>query len=128
MDKRTTLLISFTGVVFFTLSLFSTQLGICNINSSCVFIFDPIAETLLVFVTLFFLSLLTYSIRDETYKIWFRFSRIWVPLTVLLVLITPEYSNSLIPIEKGAVSFIFSILFLLISLIIIITKSLSSKK
>lgn len=72
---------------------------------------------------LFLFSLITYKMREEIYKTWFYFARWWVPLSMLLVLISPEYSNDwMFPIEKGSVAFVTSLLFTVISLILIAWK------
>ncbi|OHA99241.1 MAG: hypothetical protein A3E32_02655 [Candidatus Zambryskibacteria bacterium RIFCSPHIGHO2_12_FULL_38_37] len=128
INKKITLLIS--GVISILL-LSINYLGTyetCYFSGICAEILATILRTLYIFIPLSILSLLTYNMADQVYRIWFKFIRIWIPLTIFLVVLSPKYSNSLIPIEKGSVSFVFSVLFLLISLIIIITKSLSSKK
>jgi len=121
-------IISLIGVLSFIVFLFATKLGICSINSSCIFTTDPIAETLLIFIPVFILSLITHKLKNETFQAWLKFSYVWIPLTIILTLLVPEYSNSLVPVEKAGVSFLMSALFLLISLIIIIKKSFFSKK
>jgi hypothetical protein len=82
-----------------------------------------------IFLPLFLLSLITYKMRDEIFRTWMKFTYVWVPLTLILVFIAPEYQNSWLPIyEKGFVSFVMSFLFLLISLILIIVRHISLKK
>lgn len=58
--------------------------------------------------------------RDEIYQMWFKFARWWVPVSMFLIFITPEYGGGLFnPIQKGSVAVGLSALFFLISLIII---------
>ena len=115
MTKKNFLFFSLIGLIVFIISFFSTQIGICKISSSCIFIFDPIAETLIIFVPFFLLSLIIYKMRDEIFKSWLKFTYIWIPLTIILTLLAPEYSQSLLPIfTKGFISFFFSIVFLVV--------------
>jgi len=73
-------------------------------------------------IPLFFLSLITYWMRNEVYEAWFRFARWWIPLSMLAIFIAPEYSSDwMYRIEKGSVAFITSALFVAISTIIILT-------
>ena len=80
---------------------------------------------LLPSIPLFLLSLITYFLCDEVFHTWIKFALVWIPLTILLTLAAPEYSQSLLPIVKSSVSFWFSALFFLISLVIVIWKWVS---
>ena len=76
-----------------------------------------------IFIPLFLFSLITYKMRNEVFKTWIKFVYAWLPLTLILVFIAPEYVNSWLPIyEKGFVSFIMSSIFLVVSLFIIFIK------
>lgn len=124
MKKKYVLVTSVIGTLVFFASLFPENTGICNlVNASCVFFFDPIAENLLPIIPLFLLSLITYKMRDEVYRAWIRFAYVWIPLSMFLILIAPEYSADwMFPIVKGTVAFFSSLLFVIISLIIIVWK------
>ena len=75
------------------------------------------------FIGAFIFSLITYFMREEIYRAWFKFARWWIPLSIVLIFILPEYSHDwLFPIEKGAGVFVTSALFVLISAVIIIWK------
>jgi len=92
---------------------------------------DFLSEVIIIlapFIAIFLLSLITYKMRDEIFRAWIKFTYVWVPLTLVLTFLAPEYDSSLLPITKSVVSFGMSFLFLIISLIIIITKSISLKK
>lgn len=130
MNKRTVLAISFTGSLVFLVTLFAKQLGLCSVvNSSCVEIFDPIAENFSAFIPLLLVALITYKVREEVYRTWFRFARIWIPLSMLAILVAPEYSSDwMFSIEKGTVAFFSSVLFVLISLIIVLVSWSTTRK
>lgn len=76
------------------------------------------------FVPLFLFSLITYKMRDEVYRAWLRFAYVWVPLSMVLIFLAPQYSTDwMYPVEKGTVAFLTSALFVIISLILIVWKS-----
>jgi hypothetical protein len=81
-------------------------------------------------IPLFLLSLITYKMREEIFRAWLKFSYVWIPLTMLAILVSPEYGNALLPIEKGTVGVFFSLLYIIISLLIIAYKyfTLKSKR
>ena len=126
MTKKKVLIVGLISIALFVISIFSQEIRLCPVYSysSCSSFFDMFAENIFVFIPLFLLSLITYKMQDEIFHTWLKFTYVWVPLTIILTFLSPEYGNSLLPIEKSSVSFVMSFLFLLISLIIIITKSL----
>ena len=127
MTKRNTLLISgLISITIITINYLGTY-AICNSNRDCAHLLTNIIWILYIFVPLFLLSLITYKMQDEIFHKWLKFVYIWVPLTIILVLISPEYGNSLFPIEKDSVSFFMSVLFLLISIILILSNHFSLK-
>ena len=130
MTKQKIFLIS--GIItisFFVLDKIGTyQLCGRYAIGNCPFLIHDILGTIIIFLPVFLISIIVYKMRDEVYRSWIKFTQIWVPLTILLIIISPEYGNSLLPIEKGSVSFFMSLLFLVISLVIIITKSVSLRQ
>ncbi len=67
--------------------------------------------------------------RDEVYRAWLRFSYVWIPLSMLLIFLAPEYtSNRMFPVVKGTVAFFSSLLFVIISPILIAWKWFSSHR
>ena len=92
------------------------------------FLYDIII-ILSIFIPILILSLITYKMRDEVFGLWSKFTYVWLPLTLILVSIAPEYMNSWLPIyEKGFVSFVMSAIYLLASCVIIVVKYVSLKK
>lgn len=86
------------------------------------------AMTFFPIVSLFLLSLITYKMREEVYHAWLRFSYVWIPLSMLTIFLAPEYSADwMFPIVKGTVAFFSSLLFVIISLIIIIWKYFATR-
>lgn len=127
--KKNILIVSGVGVLVLLIWNYIGNYRICDIVSGngsageCPFFLTGIAMIFFPIFPLFFFSLLTYKMRQESYETWFRFARWWIPLSMILVLLAPEYSNDwMFPITKGSVAFITSILFTPISLILITWK------
>ena len=130
-QKRLTFLILTLGIILFTISVLSREIGYCPSYSysSCVVVFNALAEMLLLVFPALFLFFVVYFMRNEIYEAWFLFTRWWIPLSMLSVLVAPEYAHDwMYPIEKGNVAFGMSIIFILVSVLIIIVKFLSLKK
>jgi hypothetical protein len=72
------------------------------------------------FVLLF--SFITYKMRDEVSHAWINFTKWWVPLQILLVLLTPESSGGyfVVILDKQFTAIILSGLFVIISLFIVL--------
>lgn len=97
--------------------------------TNCPFILTDIGVNLFPFIPLFLLSLLTYKMRDSVYRAWLRFTLVWIPLSMLLIWIAPEYpENWMTPFAKGPVAFFSSVLFCVISGIVIVSKYLYLRK
>lgn len=84
---------------------------------------------LLPIIPLFLFSIITYKMRDEVYRAWTRFSYVWIPLSMVAIFLAPEYSADwMFPIEKGSVAFFSSLIFAVISLLLIIYKYFASRR
>ncbi|MDP3646097.1 MAG: hypothetical protein Q8R25_03345 [bacterium] len=94
-----------------------TEYGQCmDVLYSTVVNFFPI-------IAVFLITLIIYWMRDEIYQAWFRFARWYVPIAMLLILITPEYGGGLFnPVQKGSVAFVLTALFFVVSLLLIAVK------
>ena len=125
MSKKTLLLTSgIVTLVLLAIGTFGTY-KICNNSEICINILHYFFLYFLPFLPLFILALITYKMRDEVYRAWLRFSYVWVPLSMLLILLAPEYTTDwMYPVVKGTVAFFSSILYLVISLVLIVIKSL----
>src|SRR3989344_8555185 len=89
--------------------------------SNCPLVLTGIGINLLPIIPLFLLSLITYKMREEVYRAWLRFAYVWIPLSLLLIFLAPEYTYDwMFPVVKGTVAFFTSLLFVVLSLIIIL--------
>src|SRR3989344_5028266 len=124
MAKNNTLIVSLVMTVVFVALLFATKFGICAPNDfACTDSLDPIAQVISIFLPVFLLASITYFMREEVYRTWFRFARWWVPLSVFVTLVTPTTHDWLYPLaSKAGVAFLTVISFFIISFIIIAWK------
>lgn len=127
VTKRKVFVVSAHMVVLFVL-LFSLD-ATCDYGFTymCARYWEQIrafSEVMFVSIPLFLLSILTFFLREEVFKAWSRFALAWVPLTMVLAALSPEYNQSLLPFEKETVSFLFSLLFVIVSLLIIFIQSI----
>ncbi|MBM3261100.1 hypothetical protein FJY93_01640 [Candidatus Kaiserbacteria bacterium] len=67
--------------------------------------------------------------RDEVYRMWVRFSYVWIPLSMIAIFFAPAYSGDwMYPIDKNSIAFLASVLFIVISLAIIAWKYIAIRK
>ncbi len=98
-------------------------------EGSCPFFLSDAIYILFPIIPLFIFSLVTFKMQDKIFQKWWKFARIWVPLSMLAVFISPSYShNWMFPIEKGTVSFLLSLLFVVISAISIAYETYKARK
>jgi len=125
LTKKTILFFSGVSSGFFYLLAFligSEKLCGGSQYTNCTQSANSFFETFLPIFPLLLLSLITYKMRDEIFSTWSKFTIVWIPLSMFAILISPEYGNAFLPIEKITVAGFFSLLYVIISLIIIIWK------
>ena len=127
MKKKEILLGSWlVAIVLLLISKVGT-FSLCDGNYSCAHALANILRSLIPLLALAPLSLIFYFLRDEVFKAWVKFALWWIPLSIVLSYLTPE-NNELFPTGPGVTAYILSALFVLISLIIVLVKSLSLRK
>ena len=112
---------------------FPEEIGLCEYNQiSCVNLYtESLAQPLVIFGLSILMSLVVLLVSSDMASITWRKFAIWgIPLGAILITLTPVSNYGAggigIPnIDREIVTWIVSIAFLLISLIIIATKSLS---
>jgi hypothetical protein len=131
MSKKIVLWASLIGVFLYAVMFFLVQRYGCDEGKFffCKDSFVWIVHIIRIFPIIFLFSLITYKMRNEVFRLWVRFTYVWLPLTLILVFVAPEYQNSWLPVyEKGFVSFVFSATYFLISLILVTIKYISLRK
>lgn len=98
-------------------------------SSNCPFVLTDLGINLLPVMPFFIFTLITYKMRDEVYRAWLRFSLIWVPLSMFLIFLAPEYSTDwMYPITKATVAFLSSVIYCAISGLLIAWKYFVSRR
>lgn len=129
ISKKNVLVISTIGSLIFFVWDYIGNSSLCNFLfaegrlGSCPFTLASLEVLLIPFIPLLILSLITFKMREEVYHAWFRFARWWVPLSIVLIFISPEYSaDQMFRIEKGSVALLTSVIFIIVSVILIVWK------
>ena len=92
----------------------------------------PIARSSFHFlVAASLISLFLFLVNDNIFKKWLIFSLVWLVLSFILILVTPEYSGGWGPNfnpDRETVSIWMGVLFVIISLVLIIWQSVKERK
>ncbi len=88
---------------------------------------NPTVSFFAPLLVVFPFSLITYKMREEVFEAWRDFSYWWIPLSIFLVLITPEGNSVIMSWGKEIPAIGMSALYVLISVIIIMYKYRSLK-
>ena len=130
MTKKLAFLISGMGVLLFLMFGFIADNEYCGgFDQLCT----SIGLILMIFIPTLVFSIVTYFIKDQVFYIWRNFSFFWIPITLVLIFLTPETTgNMLFDMDKQFVAMVLSGLYIIISLFLIIIMSivthLKSKK
>ena len=97
---------------------------------------EPLVFALMPFLPLLLLSLITYKMRDEVFRAWWRFARWWVPVIIAVTLFLNSAGGGGGMGISGAVSAGFDILvlsifyavFVIVSLVKIVRAYLKTKE
>lgn len=123
MKKKKLVIGSLFGVAILIVFLIVSIEGWCNFNFLCQRPHDDsVALILFPIVPLFIFSLITFKMREEIWETWWKFARVWTPLSMLVILFSPSTGNWMIPIEKGSVAFVSMCTFAFISIVLILMK------
>ena len=85
----------------------------------CMQNIDHFADIFFIFLPALLFSLITYPLHERVFRVWRNFALVWVPLTIFLVVITPDTSGSIVAFGKETVAMILSIVFSALSITII---------
>ena len=130
MTKKNVLLTSLAGIVFLLTwdkvgNYFWCDLLIKNgSQGNCPFVLASLESYFIPIFPLFFFSLVTYWMRDEVYRAWFKFAKWWIPGSMLLILLTPSDTGGggfgpQLSFGKPDVALLASLLFFIISTVLV---------
>lgn len=124
--------LGFSGVItlLFAISMYIGAPRLCAITSfNCINLLFDFEIYSLIFVPVFIFSIITYFTNITTFQVWSKFALVWIILSIISIFTTKEMTgNMLFSMDKSFVSIILSGLFVFLSIIIIVIKSLFPKK
>lgn len=125
--KKKMLIFSLFFSIFFLLSYFSINLGICfDYPNSCNNNSKLISAYTILFIPVLFFSLVAFMVNQETFSKWRNFSFYSILVFIILLSFIPLRTHGLdyLPITKSLVSLILTIIYSVVSLFLIIYQSL----
>ena len=130
--KLVVFLISLIGLsIFFLIASTRGVPFFCiEYDRECMKQYDNIAVFFQIFIPTISLSIITFFLRDEIFRAWLKFAYWWMPISIFFIFLSANAGGGGgwgIPtiLDPEFVSFVFSSLFFIISLLIIITRSFS---
>ena len=125
VTKRNVLFFGLIGPLVLLVATFYFK--VCIYGTGCEGYFDPIGYMIPVVIICFpslFFSLITYKMRDEIFQSWLKFAIWWIPLTILFTMASSSTvgQGPGAVSDKGIVDIGMTLIFTVVSLIIIITK------
>ncbi|HBR78871.1 MAG TPA: hypothetical protein DEA46_00385 [Candidatus Moranbacteria bacterium] len=129
--KKNVLFLSIILVASSLVAVFSRQIGIgpSYSYSDCADFFDTLFMIIFPAIPLFIFSLITYPMKENVFQAWWQFTRVWIPISMLAILIAPSYShNWMFPIEKGTVASFSSLIYIITNILIIFSRYYALKK
>jgi hypothetical protein len=133
MNKKNILLSGFLGTVIFCILKYFDH-GFWP--QDCAYSNPPILDCgkefiyylSVVFTPLFFFSLATYRMKEGIFLSWKKFTLIYLFIYLFIVLVSPWIGGDYLTFEKELVSKFLTEIYFLISLILIVYKSIKLRK
>jgi hypothetical protein len=124
MKKNIVLAVSFVLSVILVIVDRIGTVALCggSFYSNCIDrLFDIIFLSVFIF-PIFFFSLLTFFLKEAIFRTWLHFSYWWIPLSIILILISDPSPGHLAPSLREMAGMVSFGLYVIISLGIIIWK------
>ena len=124
------LMVSLFFFIAFVSFSFPTISGLCEPwKGNCIELYIRYCFFIFWSPTVFVFSLITYFLSENIFRAWFRFTVWFVPLSMFLIFLAPEYSTDwMYRVEKGSVAVATSGIFSLVSTLIITVQYLWSRR
>ena len=97
-------------------------------RSICIEYCENVMSLLLPLVTIIPLSVILLLSRDEVFRLWRKFALVWLPISIVMIAITPNATGTMQFIDKEFMALVFSFLFVTISILLIAYKSYQLRK
>ena len=135
MSKKTVIWISIAGTTLGLLLSPSNLYKYCFQGGNCLWLWDVVEIAnpfLFLFPGLLIFSFITYFLREEVFRSWLHFVYVWIPLSLVIIYLSAGWTGGGFGIpnvfDQEFVSIIFASLFALISLLLIIWKSIAARQ
>ena len=116
-------------VLSFVLGGLAIFLGFISSTKQCFLGYkQSIAYTLLIFVPVFLLAIFFYFSRESSFASWRKFLGWWIPISLILVILSPHSPADLSPIYKKTVVLFMGGGLVVVSLFLLIFKSLKKEQ
>ncbi len=122
MTKKTSLIVWIVGTFIFLAAMYPINFGICGVDSyDCRKTADVLQMLFGIFPVALLFSLITYKMREEVFQSWWKFTRWFVSVIILVTYFLESHSGGGDFGGVVAEAFNFAILFILYSLFVIIS-------
>lgn len=124
-----TLILSFIAALISLVLALPENFGLCAKNDinclhSYIDSFNEIIQITFIFsIPIIILSFILLFHKERIFFIWSKFTIIFLPIVIILIMITPSNSGSISPFEREPVTLFLAIVFFVVSIFIIATKS-----
>ncbi|GEM_PF-690816 len=129
MTKKNILIVSLGYPLYVGLVLFTDKIckfSWCDIGANALI--DFLLIIFFPMLPVFIFSLITYKMRDEVFEAWRNFSYWWIPLSIFLILITPESNSVIMSWGKEIPAIGMSLLYMGISIGVILGKGFKLRR
>ena len=124
LSKKNILFSSFSLSLVFLGTLYYIE-NVCRSGSfRCSSLYEIVWMVSGIFLPIFISSCILYFIKDEIFYTWKTFTEKYIIVYLLILIISPSITDAYIPISKETMSLLFSVVYFLLSLILIIYKSI----
>ncbi len=123
--RKIILAVSFISALFAVAIFQFGTATLCNSTRGCSNFLGFMYPFFFMFAAQFPFSIITYFTSDSVFQSWKCFLGWWIPLSTILVLLTPETTgSSFVPfVGRGHIAIFLTVAVIVISLILIAYKS-----
>lgn len=122
--KKKMIVSSLIMVFVYCASYFNEILGLPSFYDNFCCIDDRIFNIFFIFIPIFILAVINLKLNDLGFEKWKKFTFIYLIIYLIIYFVSPSQGNGYVWFQRETISFFGSILYSIISLILIIYKSI----
>src|SRR3989344_6661834 len=123
-SRKRLVFISLMAVLVYFISYFNEVLNLPLFYDDFCCVDDRIFNLFAIFIPIFIFTIIFINLNEIKFTRWKKFTLIYLIIYLIIYFIVPTQGDGYIWFQKETVSFFGSILFLIVSLILILYKSL----